>query len=215
MDYAYDVFISYKRGRINEQWLNEIFFPFFQDYLNNELPHEPKIFIDTTGLTPGVDFSNELFNNLLLSKCMVSIWSPPYFRRSEWCIKEFLTMKYRQEQYKLCSTTTPKTLIWPVIYREVVPLPPIAGKLSYLDYSEFNVVGEAFTRSDKYIKFQEKLQDDIRSIAEIITNVPALDDSLETAEGRKKIIDDLNKYFEGNFDAGQLPMQSPIAWTVT
>lgn len=215
MDYAYDVFISYKRGRINEQWLNETFFPFFQDYLNNELPHEPKIFIDTTGLTPGVDFSNELFNNLLLSKCLVSILSPPYFRRSEWCVKEFLTMKYRQEQFKLGSTTKPKTLIWPIIYREIQPLPDLAKNISLLDYSEFNVVGEAFTKSEKYLRFQEKLQDDIRSIAEIIVNVPPLDVAIETDEGRKKIIDELNIYFEGNFDAGAIPTQSPIAWTVT
>lgn len=215
MDYAYDVFISYKRGRINEQWLNEIFFPFFQNYLNDQLPHEPRIFIDTTGLTPGVDFNNQLFNSLLLSKCLVSIWSPPYFRRSEWCIKEFLTMKFRQEKLKLSSVTIPQTLIWPVVYRETQPLPSFASPLSHLDYSEFNVVGEAFFKSEKFIKFQEKLQKDILSIAEIINNVPAMDNSLDTEEGRKMIIEELNAYFEGNFEEGNPAIQEAITWSIT
>ncbi|HSN59720.1 MAG TPA: toll/interleukin-1 receptor domain-containing protein [Ferruginibacter sp.] len=212
MAYLYDVFISYKRGKINEQWLREIFLPFFEDYLNNELPYQPKIFVDTTALTPGVDFSNELFRNLMYSKCMVSIWSPPYFRRSEWCVKEFLTMKYKQDFHKLNAGTVPRTLIWPVLYREIEPLPELASQISYLDYSEFNVVGEAFFRSDKFLRFQEKLQQDICSIVDIINNVPPMDDFFETSEGREKTIKELKVYFEGKVEQSDLIIQNPISW---
>ncbi|MBC7867480.1 MAG: toll/interleukin-1 receptor domain-containing protein [Gloeobacteraceae cyanobacterium ES-bin-316] len=212
MAYLYDVFISYKRGKINEQWLQEIFFPFFKEYLNNALPHEPKIFIDTTALTPGVDFSNEIFRNLMYSKCMVSIWSPPYFRRSEWCVKEFLTMKYKQDYHKLSADTLPRTLIWPILYREMRPLPELASQISYLDYSEFNVVGEAFFRSDKFIKFQEKLQADISSIVDIINHVPDIDPAMETAEGKTNTINALKQYFEGKVEQTELIMQNPISW---
>jgi hypothetical protein len=212
MAYLYDVFISYKRGRINEQWLKDIFLPVFEDYLNNELPHQPKIFIDTTALTPGVDFSNELFRNLMYSKCMVSIWSPPYFRKSEWCVKEFLTMKFKQEHFKINEATIPRTLIWPVLYRDIDPLPDIASHLSYLDYSEFNVVGEAFFRNEKFLKLQEKMQEDICSIAEIINNVPPMDPFFETPEGRQKTIKDLQTYFEGKVEQAEPITQTPISW---
>ena len=112
MPYINDVFISYKRGRINEQWLTDIFLPIFSNFLNDALPFDPKIFVDRTGLTPGVLFRDELFINLLYSKCIVSIWSPPYFRKSEWCVKEFLTMKNRKEFCQLSLLTMSKTLIW-------------------------------------------------------------------------------------------------------
>lgn len=212
MAYLYDVFISYKRGRINEQWLSEIFLPFFEDYLNNELPEPPRIFIDRTALTPGVDFSNELFRNLMYSKCMVSIWSPPYFRRSEWCVKEFLTMRYKQDHHKLNEATTPRTLIWPVLYRQIDPIPELAQHISYLDYSDFNVVGEAFFRSEKFLKFQEKLQDDICSIADIINNVPDMDPYFETPEGRKETVARLQEYFAARGAKNETLKQNSISW---
>ncbi len=212
MPYINDVFISYKRGRMNEEWLDKIFLPLFTEYLNDELPYEPRIFVDKTALTPGVDFNNELFKNLLYSKCMVSIISPPYFRKSEWCVKEFLTMKHRQERFKLDSFTTPKALIWPVLYREVEPLPAIMKNLSYLDYSEFNLVGEAFFKTEKYLKLQEKLQDDIKTIAAIISKAPELTPEWETPEGRQQVLAELNAYLEENCDVDVAPTQKAILW---
>ena len=211
MPYINDVFISYKRGKINEQWLNEIFLPLFSDNLNNVLPHDPKIFVDTTGLTPGVNYNDELFVNLFYSKCIVSIWSPPYFRKSEWCIKEFLTMKYRQEIFQLNPLTNPRTLIWSVLYREMETIPKIAAGLHYLDYTEFNLVGDAFIKGPKYLQIQEKMQDDIKTIADIIMQAPPLKTEWETQEGREQIIKDLNEYFEKNNP--ELPQkQDPISW---
>ncbi len=212
MPYINDVFISYKRGRINEQWLNEIFLPYFSDYLNNALPYEPKIFVDKSGLTPGVDFSNELFRNLLYSKCLVSIWSPPYFRRSDWCLKEFLTMKYREQYMNLSADTIPQTLIWPVLYREITPMPDLVSKITYLDYSDFNVVGEAFFRTEKFLAFQEKLQSDINTISNIIVNVPPLSAEWDTPDGRKQVLRELNQYLADKCELETIPSQKPISW---
>lgn len=213
MPYINDVFISYKRGRINEQWLNEIFLPFFEDYLNNELPHDPVIFVDRTDLTPGVDFKNELFKNLIYSKCLVSIWSPPYFRKSEWCVKEFLTMKFREEHMKLSAHTVPQTLIWPILYREIDPMPPKIKDTTYLDYTDFNMVGEAFSKTEKYLQFQKKLEINIKTIAEIIMKVPPLDPVIETPEGRAQLLKELNDYLEQNSDVyNNASKQNPISW---
>jgi len=37
MDYAYDVFISYRRSRNKSEWLIEHFLPLFEDYLRDEI----------------------------------------------------------------------------------------------------------------------------------------------------------------------------------
>jgi len=212
MSYINDVFISYKRSRINEEWLNTIFLPLFEEYLNNELDFQPIIFVDKTGLTPGVDFANELFKNLIYSKCMVSIWSPPYFRRSEWCVKEFLAMKYRQEQHKLDAFTRPKTLLWPVMYRKIDPLPLAIRNIKYLDYSEYNLIGEAFLKTNRYLKLQQQLQNDIRSITDIILNVPAFDPYWDTPQGREEIIKELVDYYKTNADFDNPPIQKAPQW---
>lgn len=213
MPYSNDVFISYKRGRINEQWLNDIFLPIFTEYLDNSLDFSPKIFVDTKGLAPGVFFNEDLFINLVQSKCIVSIWSPPYFRKSDWCIIEFLTMKYRQETLKLGPLTKPKSLIWPVLYREINPMPDIAAGLQYVDYRDFNVVGDAFFRTEMYLEFQEKMQDDIKTVVDIIKNVPVFNAALETEEGLKKLKDELKVYFNAN-NKGDDPQQPPISWEI-
>jgi hypothetical protein len=214
MPYINDVFISYKRGKVNEQWLNDIFLPFFENELDNILPTTPRIFVDKSGLTPGVDFENELFKNLIFSKCMVSIWSPPYFRKSEWCVMEYLTMRFKQDYHKLNAFTTPKTLLWPIMYRKVDPLPPAIQNITYLDYSDYNVVGEAFFKSEKFIKFQEKLQGDIKSIADIIISAPPYNAYWDTPQGRTEMLQLLKEYFDSNSDFEQPPAQTPITWSV-
>jgi TIR domain len=216
MDYINDVFISYKRGKINEQWLNEIFYPLFYDYLNNELDHEPKIFVDTSNLTPGVSFNDELFRNLVYSKCFVSIWSPPYFRRSDWCIKEYLTMNYQQGLYKITANSQPSTLIWPILYREIDVIPNFAKNMHYLDYSKFNVVGDPFFKSELYLEFQKKLQGDIKSIATIIKKIPPLHDDLKDENGKARIIEEINAFLSETLrpddDAASTEPKPAISW---
>ena len=211
MPYQYDVFISYKRGKINEQWMEEIFLPFFINELDNALSTEPRVFIDKKGLTPGVDFENELFSKLIYSKAMVSIWSPPYFRKSEWCVKEFLTSRYKQEYFHLNENTMPKTLLWPVMYRLVNPLPAAIQKINFLDYSEYNCIGDAFFKSDKFLKFQTQLQNDIKSLANIIENAPEYDPVWDTEAGKLKVLESLKSYYTSNDDFDK-PFQTAIVW---
>jgi hypothetical protein len=213
MDYINDVFISYKRGRINEQWLETIFIPHFYDYLNELLPHNPKIFVDKKGLTPGVDFGDDLFNNLVYSKSFVSIWSPLYFRRSEWCVKEFLTMNYQQQLYGIDTSSRPQTLIFPILLKNLIdPIPSMVKRMHSLDYSEFNIIGEAFFLSPLYLKFQTKLQNDVNLIAEIINNAPPLHDDLKTPDGKKKIEKEINTYLLANSSDFDLPNAEFTSW---
>ena len=207
MPYVNDVFISYKRGRINEQWLNDIFLPLFTDYLDNALPHKVKIFVDKEGLTPGVFFNEELFVNLIQSKCIVSIWSPPSFFKSIWCLMEFLTMKQRQEKLGLGATTKPKSLIWPVLYRGLEAIPEVAAGITYMDYTGFNLVGDAFFRTERYLDFQTKLQNDIKAIASMIKDAPPLSPELESAEGMANLERELKTYFSTNITNDEVKQQ--------
>jgi TIR domain len=213
MDYRNDVFISYKRGRMNEQWLDEIFLPLFETYLNDVLPNEVKIFVDRSGITPGVDFNDDLFRNLVFSKSFVSIWSNPYFKQSEWCVKEFLTMNYQQQLYKIAPGGKPPALIWPLLLSNLIdPVPPMVQKIHYLDYCDYNRIGEAFIKSERYLDFQEKLRNDVKILAGIINNAPKFHDDLKTPEGQEKIAADINTYLKNNEIDFNLPKQGLTSW---
>jgi hypothetical protein len=120
-------------------------------------------------------------------------------------------MKYRQEILKLDTLTNPKTLIWCVLYREIENIPKIAADLHYLDYTEFNQVGDAFFKSPQYLVIQKQMQEDIKTLADIILHVPPLKPEWETSDGRKQIVTELNQYFNKNFP-GDEAKQNPISW---
>lgn len=213
MEYINDVFISYKRGQMNEQWLDEIFLPLFTKYLNDSLPYEARIFVDRKGLVPGVDFSDELFRNLVFSKSFVSIWSTPYFRKSEWCVKEFLTMKYQQELYQIAPGGQPPSLIWPLLLSKLIdPIPEMVQNIHYLDYRDFNFIGKSFIESVGYLNLQQKLSNDVGIIAAIINNAPKLHDDFKTPDGQEKITADINAYLKNNECEFNLPKQGITSW---
>ena len=121
-------------------------------------------------------------------------------------------MQYKQEIHKLGASTVPRTLIWPIVYRDIDPLPDMVKNINYLDYSDFNVVGEAFFKSEKSLKFQEKLQEDICSIVDIINNVPDMHPDFETADGQASTLKQLVSYFESRVGEADDSIQKPISW---
>jgi len=153
MAYLYDVFISYKRGGTKDVWLDKIFMPLFEEYLGDLFPN-PKIFLDKTGLIQGADWSDAIVNALAHSKCLVAIISPSYFMNSEWCIKEFITIKFRQQKLNLKAGTVPPSLMWLIAIQDFENIPPIIHTIQYANYVNYNVIGDAFFRSDRYMNFQ-------------------------------------------------------------
>jgi len=120
-------------------------------------------------------------------------------------------MRYKQEYYKLNEMTTPKTLVWPIMYRKVTPVPAAVQNISYLDYSSYNLVGDAFFKSEKFIEFQKQLQNQIQTIVDIITHAPDYDLYWDTQQGREEILQALKDYFINNDDFDK-PFQKPIVW---
>jgi len=211
MPYKYDVFISYKRGGTKERWVNENFLPLFKEYLGDSFAaaglDDPKIFLDTSELVEGEDFRNALITNVAQSKCMVAIISPPYLVRSQWCMYEFLSMRYREEVLQLGPNKVPKSLIWPVLLQEMDAYPPIINTIQLANYTKYNVIGEGFLNSEDYVSFQRDLRKDVKTVTGIVKNIPEWKSEWDTTEWSDIIKQRITDYFSGN--SGSQPL---ISW---
>src|SRR5258707_1116615 len=117
MDYAYDVFVSYRREPFRNAWIIEYFIPRLKAYLDEEIAARidgppARIFFDQTdiepavrlglpsginGIEPGGLWRNKLKEAIRRSKCMVGLWSPTYFK-SAWCTTECSSFEAREHR---------------------------------------------------------------------------------------------------------------------
>ncbi len=82
MGYEFDVFISYKHGKLFGNWVHEHFYDIFKDCLNQSLGRESRIFLDKNDIYSGDEWPERIRKSLALSKCQIGIWSPHYFNSS-------------------------------------------------------------------------------------------------------------------------------------
>jgi len=171
--YDYDVFISYKRGRLREEWLNTIFRPHFEEQLEEAIGKKPTIFIDSIDIPPGVEWPDYLATALSKSRCMVAILSPSYFG-SEWCLKEFKAMYFRQNELRKKNLLAKdRAVILPFVKQGPMDaFPDFIDRIQLLDYSRFNIVGEGFKNTTLYVEMQQKIQLDARKTATMIKDAP-------------------------------------------
>ncbi len=174
MAYRYDVFLSYNRKFPHGQWVDEMFFPLFVPYLEDALNQEVSVFKDTEDIETGAAWPEHLMNALSHSRCMVSIFSPAYFR-SEWCMKEFSIMYHRQKQLGYLTTAKPTGLIIPVNIFDGEHFPGFAGELQMLDCRNYYRVGDAVKHTSIYIELQGVLQQWVYDVATAIKNAPPWD----------------------------------------
>jgi hypothetical protein len=185
--YKYDVFISYKRGGTRDEWMSELFYPMFNEKLDEAFANEgletPKIFYDQKEIKDGSDWQMTLRQAIAKSKFMVSVCTPTYFRRSEWCMREFAAMYYRAKKTGLLSNSNPTGLISPLVKQQIKFPPPFLKVIQLSDYTNFNRVGIAFKNTSEYLDFQKKVQDDCGEIAgNIHAKTPPWNDNFETSE---------------------------------
>lgn len=198
MAYKYDVFISYKRGTINEEWLDKTFLELFSGFLDNLLVNQVEIFVDRQGIAPGAVWPESLRRALASSRCMVAIMSPAYFmKRSEWCVREFISMKYRQEVLELHDGAIPPCLVWPVMLQSIRPdrRPPLIHDIQLKDYSSFQYFEGASPEDPDYKRFKQTLNADCQVIADIIENAPPWQPDWESQEWRDMIEEQVQNHF--------------------
>ncbi|MCI0471945.1 MAG: toll/interleukin-1 receptor domain-containing protein [Candidatus Aminicenantes bacterium] len=174
MSYQYDVFLSYNRKFPHGQWVDEMFYPLFVPYLEDALNQEVSVFKDTEEIKTGAAWPERLQNALTHSRCMVSIFSPAYFR-SEWCMKEFSIMYRRQKRLGYMTVKKPSGLIIPVNIFDGEHFPRHASKLQMLDCRNLYRVGEGAKHTTIYIELQGLLQEWVYDVADAVKNAPAWD----------------------------------------
>lgn len=200
MNYEYDIFISYKRGTDCEDWVRKTFRPLLikmiRDYYLGE--GDPKIFIDEEGIEIGAEWEKKIKIALARSKCMLAVWSPSYFRKSEWCVIEYSVMKFRQQKLVESPGANPFSLIWPIVFRKLDPVPPFVESIQMLDLTEYNSIISEESNAKKYSEFKEKIESKIKSLASMIANAPPWNEEWENEnwfiEPMEQIKKDIQSY---------------------
>ena len=174
MSYEFDIFLSYNRKFPHGEWVEDVFYPLFKPYLEDALNKDINIFKDTEEIKGGSAWKNKIKSALAHSKCMVAIWSPAYFR-SEWCMKEYAVINYRQNKLGYLTNENPSGLVIPVQLFDGIHYPQFAKDIQALDCREYNRVGNGMKQTTLYSDFQGLLQKWVTNIAGVIDGVPDWD----------------------------------------
>ena len=116
--------------------------------------HEPKVFLDETGIAGGAAWELTLRRALCRSVCMVAICAPIYYRpEHNWCGLEWAAMD-------LLSSTRLQGAefgaIIPVMIRKSDPLPKAVSRVQYIDFSRVTIQGRRFFKfPESRLKIQE------------------------------------------------------------
>lgn len=168
--YAYDIFISYRRREPVMRWVQEHFYERLHEWLSEKMTREPNIFIDKQ-IETGAPWRDELRVALQTSRFLVPIWSPSYFR-SSWCLAEWQTMLAREKQLGLGVDSTPKSLIYPILFASEELLPEKARATQHQDFSSWNINWEAFKSSNEYGCFVRAIQYVATDLGQLIPQAP-------------------------------------------
>lgn len=167
MGYKNDVFISYNHRY--QSWLQDSFLKLFEQYLSETVNYDVKIFVDYHKIQGGDDWNKRIKNELIHSKCLVSVYSPAYFR-SEWCVKEFAIMDYRQKEYNFRSLGNPNGLVIPINIFDGEHFPEYAKEIQYEDFRDFN--WDNIKNTELYLPFQRKLAGWVKNVGNAIQLAP-------------------------------------------
>jgi hypothetical protein len=185
VDYEHDVFISYKRSPIQNEWLRQHFMLLFLESVREEIVAQCKraprsVFFDESqlsadtraydlqGIEPGQVWRDELRAALKTSRCLVALWTPSYFL-SPWCNAEWQTFRKRgQEQGR--------PLVVGVAVHDGKSFPDDAQAIQYMDLSPYKIVGAGFTLTTLYVEFQTKVKDLAHYVAKAVSVAPAFMD---------------------------------------
>jgi hypothetical protein len=173
-DYAYDVFISYPRRLYQEspddtehvcgQWLRSSFLPFFKSCLSDIVPYAPQIFMDVENLRAGDAWQEVIRAALRASRCLVPVWSAPYFR-SRFCLWEWQSFQRRGAN-----------LVVPIGWTKPLAFFPAEARATQIyDFSRYAFPNPGLTASEKGMPFYETIRDFAQAVADKMLVAPAFD----------------------------------------
>lgn len=175
MPYRYDIFLSYKNHHVTNLWVVK-FEENLKYWLTQELGgDEPRIFFDKETIDFGTIWPNELKYGLKVSKCLLCIWTPEYFR-SRWCLSEWKSFEERER------ITNRDRLIHAVQFADGEHYPLEAKNRQALDVRDYNATMEAFWHSLNAVELERRIKSLAVSLAKAIKSVPDYDDGFPIIE---------------------------------
>jgi hypothetical protein len=171
-DYRYDVFLSYRRASPTLDWVKDHFYPLLRAWLPEELPHDPRIFIDVNDIGVGSSWPSQLGEALRSSRCLVAIWSAQYFR-SAWCVAEWRSMIARERALASAASGGGSPLIFAVRFSDGDWYPQEAKNTQQFDMSQWSNLTPDFRDAVEYAPFIEAVRDACRKLAKNILDAPA------------------------------------------
>jgi len=166
-DYEYDVFFSYKRHPLTLEWTRGVV-RLLRLWLELEVGREISVFVDEDCIETGDRWPERLREALKSSRCMVCVWSPPYFR-SDWCMSEWQSFRAREKRVRMGS----HGLIAPIRFHDGEHFPAEARKIEWTDFAPYAFTVPAFWSSSKAQELEERLKVKlVRSVAKIVSNAP-------------------------------------------
>jgi hypothetical protein len=174
MAYQHDVFVSYMHEDPMGSWVPDRLLPHLKTFVGNALGRHVSIFVDREGIGFGDSWPERLHQALATSRSLVAIWHPLYFH-SKWCRKELGVMLRRESLVGLRTVQRPGGLVVPVCVNDGDSFPVPAKKVQSLDCRRYWRHGEAFTKTERYIEFQDRIEDWAPDVASAIKSAPAWD----------------------------------------
>lgn len=171
MPYQHDIFMSYMHDEQMAPWVHQHLGPFTRSFVGNALGRPVSLFIDRAGILSGDSWPQRLKGALAQSRCLVAVWSPLYFG-SEWCRRECRTMLHRETQLGYRTNAKPSGLIMPVNVFDEEFFPETARNIQWLDCRKYWIVGDGFSKTERYVDFQDLLREWAGTVAQAINTAP-------------------------------------------
>ena len=175
-DYAYDIFISYRHKGPAYSWVTEYFQPLLEQWLPECMPVEynVKIFIDSQ-IETGAEWPAKLRQALKMSRCLLPILSPEYFR-SKWCQAELQTMRKREQILGLRTEENSSGLIYAVVFASPDLLTTEVQNIKWKDMSDWATTYSEFRNSKKFESFEREMKLVCKELPKMIQRAPAWQD---------------------------------------
>lgn len=167
-DYEYDVFFSYRRNRLIEDWIVQVAGR-IEFWLSQELGGTPaSVFFDRESIETGDRWPNRLRDAVRSSRCLVCIWCPSYFQ-SSWCVSEWRSFRAREERLGLAA----HGLIVPAKFHDGEYFPREATDIQFADFAKYAATIPAFWQSQRAVEFEDLLRPFAHSVAAAVRRAPA------------------------------------------
>jgi TIR domain len=176
-DYVYDIFISYRHKGPAYSWVTETFHPLLAQWLPDFVPveYDVKIAMNSQVEAADTEWPDELRHKLRMSRCLLTILSPEYFR-SKWCQTELQMMQQREQFLGLRTGKNPSALIYKVVFASPELLPPECQKIEGKDMRQWATIYSNFRNSHNFELFESEMKDMCTKLWPMIQRAPAWQD---------------------------------------